>query len=511
MKKVKKIILITFFGVLFFFFDCNAQLKTVKTANGLVSGIQQNGVAIFKGIPFAEAPLGALRWKATQSGKNWKGIRKCETFGASAMQSKPVPFMMWTEEFISPPEPLSEDCLYLNIWTAVKSVKEKKPVIVWIHGGGFTGGAGSCAVYDGEAISKMGIVYVTINYRLGVFGFLAHPELSNESGGKASGNYAFLDQIESLKWIKKNIASFGGDPSNITIAGQSAGSFSINALVASPLAKGLFHKAIAESGGFMKGRIVKSLNDAEKAGQGFVATAKAAGIRELRNKSAEELQEIAGKMPFGSFSPVLDNYVLPPDILTYFQQGKHNDVPLLTGWVTGDAALMSGQELSAEKYIQQTKQRYGEKTDDFLKIFPAGSDEEAKISQAKISLAQFAGLQSHLWAINNKSDSYLYQFSFVPTDKPSFPNYGAFHTSEVPFAFHTLKLWNRPWQERDYEMEKIMSSYWVNFAKTGNPNGNGLPEWQPYDKTTGIIMELGEKVEMKPGLFKKEFDLMERF
>lgn len=497
-------------ATLFVLCNCQAQPKIIKTANGLVSGVQKNGVAIFKGIPFAAAPVGELRWKATRPVKNWKGIRKCETFGASAMQSKPVPFMMWTEEFIAPPEPLSEDCLYLNIWTAAKSANEKKPVIVWIHGGGFTGGAGSCAVYDGEAISKMGIVYVTINYRLGVFGFLAHPELSKESGGKASGNYAFHDQIEALKWIKKNIAAFGGDPSNITIAGQSAGSFSINALVASPLAKGLFHKAIAESGGFMKGNIVKSLPDAEKAGQVFIANAKASGIAELRNKPAEELQEIFSKMPFGSFSPVLDNYVLPFDILSHFQQGKHNDVPLLTGWVTGDAALMSGQALSAEKYKQQIKDRYGEKADDYLKAFPAGSDEEAKTSQNNIALLQFAGIQSYLWAINNRSASYLYQYSFVPTDKPGFPNYGAFHTSEVPFAFHTLKLWNRPWQERDFKMEEIMSLYWVNFAKTGNPNGNNLPEWKPYNKITGIIMELGEKVEAKQGMFKREFDLMEK-
>jgi para-nitrobenzyl esterase len=501
--------MISVLATMLLFLNSQAQKRLVNTANGTVSGVQQNGVVVFKGIPYAQAPVGALRWKAPQPVMNWKGVRKCDQFGASAMQSKPVPFMMWTEEFISPPEPLSEDCLFLNIWTTTTTASEKRPVIVWIHGGGFTGGAGSCAVYDGAEISKMGIVYVSINYRLGIFGFLAHPELTKESGGKASGNYGFLDQIEALKWVKKNIAAFGGDPFNITIAGQSAGSFSINALVASPLAKGLFHKAIAESGGLMKGRIVKSLSEAEKAGQDFVSQLKVSGIDEARNMSADELQELAGKMPFGSFSPVFDNYVLPADILTYFKQGKHNDVPLLTGWVTGDAAIMGGQLLSAEKYIEQTKQRHGEKADDFLKIFPAGSDEEAKQSQAKLSISQFAGLQSHLWAINNKSASYLYEFSFVPTDKPGFPNYGAFHTSEVPFAFHTLKLWKRPWQERDFAMEKIMSSYWVNFAKTGNPNSKGLPEWKSYNKANGIIMELGEKIEAKPGLFKKEFDFLE--
>lgn len=508
MKKPFRTAILISFICLFFIFSLQAQLKTVKTQNGLVEGYQKDGVNIFKGIPFAAPPVGDLRWRAPLPAKNWSVVRKCELFSASPMQARPVPFAMWTEEFISPPEPLSEDCLYLNVWTAAKSDREKLPVFIWIYGGGFVSGSAACAIYDGEEMAKKGVIYVSINYRIGPFGFLAHPELSKESGKNASGNYAFLDQIAALQWIQKNIAAFGGDPGNITIAGQSAGSFSVNALVASPLAKGLFHRAIAQSGGLIAGNRAKKLGEAEKVGQTFVQNAKANSIDELRLITAEEIQKIAETVPFGSFAPVLEDYVLPSEPLSWFGKGNHNDVPLLTGWVTGDGSLLMSQALSAEKFMQNSKEKYGSKVDEFLKIFPANSDDEAKASQSKLSLCEFAALQSYLWATNNKSKSWLYQFSFVPTDKPGFPNYGAFHTSEVPFALHALKRWNRPWQARDYELEKIMSDYWVNFAKTGNPNGRGLPEWKSYDKQAGNIIELGEKVVLRPALLKNEFDFL---
>ncbi|MFY7910296.1 MAG: carboxylesterase/lipase family protein, partial [Emticicia sp.] len=216
---------------------------TVQTANGKVEGYAKENVRIFKGIPFAAPPVGELRWKAPQAVKNWSDVRKCTGFSASPIQNKPAPFYCWTEEFIAKPEPLSEDCLYLNVWTTAKSAKEKQPVMVWIYGGGLNSGSANCDIYDGEELSKKGVVFVNINYRVGVLGFMAHPELSKESGYNASGNYGFLDQIAALKWVQKNIAAFGGDPSNVTILGQSAGAFSVNAMIASPLAKGLFHKA----------------------------------------------------------------------------------------------------------------------------------------------------------------------------------------------------------------------------------------------------------------------------
>lgn len=505
--KIKLSIALLCFTTLLF-----GQTTLVKTANGKVEGSfnSDKTVRSFKGIPFAAPPIGDLRWKAPQPVKNWTGVRACTTFSASPMQSKPVPFMCWSEEFIAQPEPLSEDCLYLNIWTAGQSKGEKRPVFVWIYGGGLTSGSSNCAIYDGEDMAKKGVVFISLNYRVGVFGFMAHPELSQESGHKASGNYGFMDQMAALRWIQKNIAAFGGDPKNVTIAGQSAGSFSVNALVASPLAKGLFHKAIAQSGGLFSRMLGKNLADAEKQGSLIMQKANATSIAELRKKTAEEIWAISNSKGIDRFGTIVDNYVLPTDIFTHFQKGLHNDVPLLTGWVTGDGALMGNPNTTVEKFKKDAQANYGEKANEFLTLFNPQTDNEAKAGQAKLGLFNFAALPSHLWAGFNKNKSYLYQFSHVPPDKPNFPNYGAFHTSEVPYALHTLKTWKRSWQQTDYDLEKTMSDYWVNFAKTGNPNGQGLPEWKSYDKQTGDIMELGDKVVLRPSLFKKEFDFLER-
>jgi para-nitrobenzyl esterase len=414
---------------------------------------------------------------------------------------------MWTEEFIAPPEPLSEDCLYLNVWTAAKSVEEKLPVLVWIYGGGFVSGSSACAVYDGEALAKNGIVYVSVNYRVGVFGFMAHPELSKESKHHASGNYALMDQIAALQWVKNNIAAFGGDPDKVTIAGQSAGSFSVQALVASPLSKGLFRGAIAQSGASF-GRFSSSLADAETKGEAIAQKSKKKGIAELRKLSADSLLLVANTFPFGTFSPITDGYVLPADMRSIFQKKKHNDIVLIAGWVTGDAAL-TGQPKSAEQFQTWAATTYGERKNDFLKLFPATSEDEAKQSQSKLGILNFAAFPDHVWALSNTHNSFVYQFSYVPTDKPGFPNYGAFHTSEVPFALHTIALWNRPWKATDYAVEKYMSAYWINFVKTGNPNGDGLPEWKKYDAMNQTIMELGELPISKPGMMKAEFQFLE--
>jgi para-nitrobenzyl esterase len=485
-----------------------AQLVKVKTESGFVSGCPLGDVAVFKGIPFAAPPVGDLRWKAPQPVKDWNGALECKTWPASAMQAKPGPFMMWTEEFIAPPEPLSEDCLYLNIWTGARSAGKKQPVLVWIHGGGFTGGAGSCAVYDGEEMAKKGIVFVTINYRLGVFGFLVLPELGAESTMKVSGNYGLLDQIAALQWIRKNIATFGGDPDNVTIAGQSAGSMSVNMLIASPLAKGLFHKAICQSGGIFSNRMMKTLAEGEKSGLAFLDKAKAANLAELRRISAADIQKASGGMGFGGFGPVMDGKVIPENLVEYFKEGRQNDVPIMTGWVTGDGALFGAPNGNVESFVKLAKERYGESAGEFLKLFPADNSKECKASQKKLSLISFAVLSSHELASFSKHKSYMYQFAHVPPDKPGFPNYGAFHTSEVPYALHTLHLWNRPWTPADAELEHIMSEYWANFARTGNPNGKGLPKWQNYDQKTGCVQELDVQVMPKPGLFDKELEFL---
>ena len=488
-----------------------AQNPVIKLSDGTVEGLTNadKSVRIFKNVPFAAPPVGDLRWKAPQAVKKWLGVRQCNAFSASPIQDKPMPFMCWSEEFIAQPEPLSEDCLYLNVWTSVKTNKAKQAVFVWIYGGGLSSGSSNCAVYDGEEMAKKGIVFVSINYRVGALGFMAHPELSKESGHNSSGNYGFLDQIAALQWVQKNIAAFGGDPTNVTIAGQSAGAFSVNALVASPLAKGLFHRAIAQSGGLLSSlKIKKDLMASEAQGLLFMQKANAISIAELRQKTAEEIQTLSNKMT-DRFGVTLDGYVLPIDLWQHFANRLHNDVPIMTGWVTGDGALMGGGNITAEKFKKEAQNTYGNKTETFLSVFPAQTDAQSKASQIKLGMFEFAVLPSHSLAIFSKYPAYLYHFSHVPPDKPNFPNYGAFHTSEVPYALHTLKQWQRDWQQTDLYLENVMSSYWVNFAKTGNPNGADLPKWKNYQKETGNIMELGDKAQLRSAFFKQELDILE--
>ena len=485
-------------------FSSTAQLKVVKTVNGKVEGYKSGNIAIFKGIPFAAPPVGELRWKAPQPVKDWTGVLKCTEFSASPMQSKPVPFMMWTEEFITPPDKLSEDCLYLNVWTPAKSAKAKLPVFVWIYGGGFTSGSAACAVYDGEEMARQGVVFVSINYRVGVFGFLALPVLSQESPDKVSGNYGLLDQIAALKWIEDNIAAFGGDPDKVTIAGQSAGSMSVGALVMSPLAKGLFRGAITESGGIIGGRMLISLQEGEKNGQALMEKMKATNLSDLRKKPAEELIAAGGRM-----GPVLDGYTLPLDLLDAAEKGKFNEVPMIAGWVTGDGSLMGVPSLTPEKYQEMVKSRYADHSGEFLHLFPGNNAEQVTASLKEMNLLQFAAFPAHLLALFDQKPTFMYQFSHVPVDKPGFPNYGAFHTSEVPFALHTLAKWNRPWRKTDDEVEKTMSSYWVNFVKTGDPNGEGLPVWRNYDKKTGNILEIGDQVSLIPALYSRKMDFLD--
>ncbi len=507
-KQSMKQLLLLFLSISLF---ANAQNTLIKTQNGSIQGSTNadKSVCIFKGIPFAAPPVGNLRWKAPQPVNNWKGVKQCTEFQASPIQNKPAPFYCWTEEFIAQPEPLSEDCLYLNVWTAAKNKTEKRPVLVWIYGGGLNSGSANCAIYNGEEMAKKGLVFVSINYRVGVMGFMAHPELTKESGYNSSGNYGFLDQMAALQWVQKNIAAFGGDPSNVTIAGQSAGSFSVNALIASPLAKGLFHKAIAQSGGLLSRMLSQDLAKSEKQGELFMQKAGANSLADLRQKSASELQELSNNQAVGRFGVTLDGYVLPTDLMAHFKQGRQNQVPIMTGWVTGDGSFLGNNAMSVEAYKNEAKSTYGEKADEFLSLFPANSDDEVQTAKKKLTLLGFAGMPAHLLAGFNRQPSYLYQFSHVPVDKPNFPNYGAFHTSEVPFSLHTLHTWNRPWRASDKTVENTMSSYWVNFAKTGNPNGENLPTWNTYNKQTGAILSINEKTNLEMGLFKKEFDFLE--
>jgi para-nitrobenzyl esterase len=470
--------------------------ETVNVEGGLISGISntENDIQIFKGIPFAAPPVGDLRWKAPQPVVKWTGVRKCVEFSASPMQSSPVPFGPWSEEYLIPKEPISEDCLYLNLWTGAWSAKEKRPVIVWIYGGGFSSGGAGVPVYDGEAMAKKGIVFVSINYRVGVFGFFSHPDLTKESGRNASGNYGLMDQIAGIQWVKKNIALFGGDPENITIAGQSAGSMSVNCLVTSPLCKGLFKRAIAESGAsFLPSMAGKSilLKQAEADGVRFAQSYNANSIDELRKIPADELL----KKPSNMRGPIVDGYILPQSIADIFATGKQNDVDLLTGWNQDDGVVF-GKMKTADEFKKEAEQLYGSDAKTFLQYYPANNDNETASSQADVSRDMIFGIQNYTWANlqagHSKNKVWLYRFTRRLPATGEYIKYGAFHTGEVAYAYHNLSFVHRcPWEPADYRLETIMSSYWANFAATGNPNGNGLPEWPAYNTKNFSTMILG--------------------
>jgi len=456
----------------------------------MVSGVKNGSgdVTAFKGIPFAAPPVGDLRWQAPQPAKHWGGIRKCDAFGPSPMQAKPTPFIVYTSEFLIPEQPISEDCLYLNVWTGAKSTAEKRPVFVWIYGGGFTSGGSACAIYNGEALAKKGIIFVSINYRVGVFGFFAHPELTKESPNNASGNYGLMDQVAALRWIKTNIAAFGGDPDRVTIAGQSAGSMSVNALVASPLTKGLFSRAIAESGSLtVKNPIMSSntLQASEAAGEKAAEKAGAKSLADLRAMSADD----AMKKLTGRYSPIVDGYVLPEAIPDIFAQNKENHVPVITGW-NGDE--FGSGPIKKENFIKQAQQAFGADAETFLKYFPAGTDEQATASQVKLSRDQVFALSGYNWANiqSQYADAPIYVYNFnrkIPATA-DFVKYGAFHTGEVCYVMNNLKfLNNRPFEPADHALANVMSDYWVNFVKTGNPNGKGLPAWPKYTAAGNLV------------------------
>lgn len=470
---------------------------TIRIEGGLISGTKSsdNRIQVFKGIPFAAPPVGALRWKAPQPVASWSGVRKCDAFGPSPMQATPEPFSMWSAEFLIPKEPISEDCLYLNVWSGATSPTDKRPVLVWIYGGGFVSGGSAVPIYDGEAMARKGIVFVSINYRVGVFGFFAHPELTKESGYNASGNYGLLDQIVALKWVQKNIAQFGGDPANVTIAGQSAGSMSVNCLVASPLAKGLFQKAIAESGAnFSRGDA--TLQQAEQDGVKMAHALNASSIAHLRNMPAEELFKKAQ----GMRGPVIDGFVLPDAIANIFAAGKENPVALLTGW-NEEEGLLFGAIKNASDFRKQATQQYGADAATFLKHYPANSDAEAATSQLNLSRDQIFGAQNYAWANVQSSHGnkvYVYRFTRKVPATGEYKKYGAFHTGEVPYAYDNLKFVDRPWEPADRELARVMSTYWANFIATGDPNGKGLPQWPAYATTNKEVMYLDVKQEAKP-------------
>ncbi len=359
---------------------CAAIDNPVPLESGKISGLPgvNADVRVFKGIPYAASPVGNLRWRAPSPAPHWDGVRTADKFSAACMQTEYPEGSLYRTAALT----MSEDCLYLNVWTAAKLASERRPVMLWIHGGGLTRGMGTNVAYDGEELANQGVVLVTINYRLGVFGYFSHPELTRESDRNASGAYGFLDQIAALQWVRQNIVAFGGDPARMTIFGESAGAWSVNALVSSPLAKGLFSRAIAESGGNFG--TLQTLADAEKAG------ARLGSLRDLRAMSAQELLR---KGP--ALAPkVVDGWFLPQDIYTTFATGKQNDVPMLLGSNADEGTAFTPLDVTLEAFRARAKQQFGDRADEFLKIYSASNDKEAWKEQCASLRDQMFGWQN---------------------------------------------------------------------------------------------------------------------
>jgi para-nitrobenzyl esterase len=494
-----------------------------KTTAGAVKGTAtpDGQIRIFKGIPFAAPPIGELRWQAPRPPVPWEGVRDATEFGPRCLQGQIFSDIVFKD--------LSEDCLSLNIWTPAKA--ERLPVMVWIHGGGFQAGSGAEPRHDGEAFARKNVVLVTINYRLGVFGFFAHPELTRESGRNASGNYGMLDQVAALQWVKDNIAAFGGNPGNVTIFGESAGSFAVSALMASPLAQGLFHKAIGESGAYlndgMGGLPLAPLAESEQQGVKFAGSLGADSLAALRAKTGDEVLQAALKtQPW--FSPTRDGYFLTEDVSATYAAGKQAHVPLLAGWNADEVragVVLGKQKPTAESFVADARKRFGDKADAVLKVYPASNDAEALESAAALASDTFIGQGTWKWIeVHQKTGgSPVYRYSFdrkIPVPPGHTVNgmpatsrdVGARHAGEIEYVFGALELSlpKVPWEPADRKLSDAMTTYWSNFARSGDPNGKGVPEWPRYDKG-GQVLHLDEKISVAPDAFRGRHEALDAF
>jgi para-nitrobenzyl esterase len=490
--------------------------EPIRVETGLVSGVPGafSEVRVFKGLPFAAPPVGDLRWRPPQAPKNWDGVRAADTFSANCMQRSAGGGAFPPYGGDRSATTMSEDCLYLNIYSTAGSPADRRPVMVWIHGGAYTSGAG--AIYQGEDLARKGVVVVTVNYRLGVFGFLAHPELTKESATHASGNYAFLDQIAALKWVQKNIGAFGGDASRVTIFGESAGSWSVNNLVATPLAHGLFQRAIGESGGQFA--ITRTLAEAEAAGATFAKAAGAESLRALRAMPAEAVAEAAVSRANGfTTSATVDGWVFPQDVATIFRSGKQNDVPVIIGSNANEGSIFTPATTTGQSFRTQSQRRYGAETDAFLKLYPFATDEGARAAQAASMRDETFGWEMRTWArlqtTTGTSKVYLYYFSHVPP-LPNSAWLGAQHGSEIPYALNWpngKRSTQVAWTDGDRKLAEEVSSYWVNFATSGDPNGKDLPKWSAYQIKDDQAMGFGDAPAMMPVPNKPALDFLDDF
>lgn len=421
-----------------------APLSQVKVEEGIVSGVSLPGMTVFKGIPFAAPPVGNLRWKAPQAANVWTGVRSADSFAPSCMQTEQPSIRSWTEEFLAFP-PFSEDCLYLNIWTPAQSASAKLPVMVWLHGGMFTQGGANLPMYSGNGLAAKGVIVVTVNYRLGVFGFLAHPALSAESPTHASGNYSFLDQLAALKWVERNIQSFGGNPDNVTLIGQSAGAVSVIAQIASPLSRGLFKNAIAESGVTVT-LPTQSLHQAEQAGEKFAHLLGADSVEALRALPAERIQAAASAF---RVRLIIDGEFLPSPIDDLVAERAAANIPMIIGYNAEEGAGELDVGVSPAAYEANIREAFGNKADAYLALYPSGpqatvSAQTGGHDRVMISAMQWASIR----AKSAQTPLYFYDFDHA-LPGPTAGKWGAFHSGELPYVFNTLASVKRPLNARD--------------------------------------------------------------
>jgi para-nitrobenzyl esterase len=505
----------------------------VKLASGAIEGTgpQANGVRAFKGIPFAAPPVGDLRWKAPQPVKSWTDVRPAQQFGPRCMQLPVFGDMNFRSNGVG------EDCLYLNVWTPAKSANERLPVLVYFYGGGFIAGDGSEPRYDGESMATKGIVALTVNYRLQIFGFFAHPELSKESPHHASGNYGLLDQAAALAWVKQNIAAFGGDPRRVTIAGESAGSSSVSAQMASPLSRDLIAGVIGESGSTVSTSM--TLAQGEENGTKFASSIQAKDLAALRAMPAQQLLEAAGKQGAPRFSTIVDGYFFPEPPRKIYEAGKQAHVPLLAGWNSeeqGPRSVLGGEEATPENFEKNVRRLYPNDADAILKVYPHGNAAEALQSATDLASDRFIAFGTWKWidlcAKTGGKPVNRYHYA-RPRPKmsaamgnatpglaggvirnsgkaaPPPPARGAVHSAEIEYAMGNLST-NKAydWTPDDYAVSKTMQEYFVNFIKTGNPNGKGLPKWPAVSE--GSFLRIDVKTAAEPDKTRARYETLDK-
>jgi para-nitrobenzyl esterase len=503
---MKKSLLFALYAILFTNVVLAQHPAPIKIEDGSVQGTIEDGLTVYRGIPFALPPVGDLRWRAPQPVKKWDTLLHANKFA-------PGPVQGWT-----PPSGKSEDCLYLNVWSPAKSSNEHLPVLVWIYGGGFNGGATSDVNYSGEKLANKGVVFVSIAYRVGQLGFLAHPDLSSESSDHVSGNYGLLDMIAGLQWVQKNIAAFGGDPAKVTIFGESAGGIAVSMLCASPLAKGLFRGAISQSGGSFgpprittfPGENLKKLRDAEAAGETYAKNAGFSSIAELRKIDADKLPAIRGLA-----WPIIDGWVIPDDQYKLYEAGKYNDVAVMIGYNSDEGASFSPPKTPAE-YIAAVKTRYGKFADQLLKAYPVDS---ATVPKTARDLSRDAAFGWHTWSWaklqskTGRSKVFYYYFDQHPDYPAGSPRYGygSPHAQDVAYVFKHLDPSNPQTTKSDLQISDAMAAYWTNFAKYGNPNGNGLPDWPAFSDKVPVVMHFNQTPHTGPVPSAKSLEVLDAY